>query len=86
MSEDAEIQTKLFDRPSKVKFSNKNVKGTMSLKQYHWDWKRSTCNTHIWWTPYLESKFNRDLRNTTLSLGSLGHVNNYYMEHFRLNL
>lgn len=58
----------------------------MSLKQYHWDWKRSTSNTHIWWTPYLESKLNRNLRNTTLSLGSLSHVNNYFMEHFRLNL
>lgn len=85
MSEDAEIQTNVFDKPAKVKFSNKNVKGTLSLKKYSWNCKKNNCAINLWCNSYAEAKFNRNLQNTTFSYGALSHVNNSFMENLRFN-
>lgn len=39
----------------------------------------------MWVNPYVEALVNRNLENNVFSIGTLSHVNDCYMENFRLN-
>ena len=58
----------------------------MALRRYHWKCDKLQKDLNLWVNPYLEVKVSRNLEDNVVSVGTLSHVNDCYMENFRLNL